>query len=436
MAQKAKFSIEKLDSTEGKLLAQTIQGVRTARDEQVTLIAKAICDRIRDEGDAALIDYTARFDKVRLSAQTLRMDSDKIEEAAQKTAPELQDTIHESAKRIRAYHREQIQKGFSISTEEGTLSQIVRPLNRVGVYVPGGYTAYPSSVLMSVIPAQIAGVKEIVAVTPAHGEINPGVAYALKYLGVEEVYQVGGAQAIAALAYGTDTIGPVDKIVGPGNAYVAAAKKLMYGVVDIDSVAGPSEVVILTDSSVDPSWVALDLLSQAEHGSGDEIALCVTENEQFAAEIAKSLEKEIDRSPVREVLEKLPKHAISIFVTQSRSKSIEFINRYAPEHLQIITNSWEQDLDAVTNAAAIFIGPYTPVALGDYFIGTNHVLPTSGGARYASPLGVESFTKRMSVARVSSEGLRLAASHVSRFARSENFVHHAMSVERRVERKK
>ncbi len=433
MAREKRYSLEILDSTEGKLLAQTIQSERMARNEEVTVAAKTICDRIREEGDAALIDYTARFDKIQLTPETLRLSTGSIEEAARKADPRLQETIREAAQRIRAYHQKQGQKGFSMQIGEGTLSQLIRPLDRVGVYVPGGYTAYPSSVLMTVIPAQIAGVKEIVAVTPAHGRINPGVAFALSYLQIGEIYQIGGAQAVAALAYGTDTIRPVAKIVGPGNAYVAAAKKLMYGQVDIDSVAGPSEVAILADDSIDPSWVALDLLSQAEHGSGDEIAVCVTEDEQFAHKIARALQEEIVASPVREVLEKLPAHAISIFVAQSRQRSIEFINWFAPEHLQIITKSWEADLEGIRNAAAVFIGAFTPVALGDYFVGTNHVLPTGSGARYASPLGVESYMKRMSVAHISAEGLQQVAPHVSRFARSENFVHHAMSVERRLE---
>ena len=262
-------------------------------------------------------------------------------------------------------------------------------------------------------------------------QIDYGLAFALKLCGVSEVYRIGGAQAVAALAYGTRSIRVVDKIVGPGNAYVQAAKRLVFGAVDIDSVAGPSEVAIVADSSTPPRWAALDLLAQAEHGSGDEIAVCVTENAALAKKIAESTATEIERSPVREKLLRLPKHAITVFVTASRAESIAIVNTVAPEHLQIMTRTAERDLRLVKNAAAVFLGPHTPVALGDYFVGTNHVLPTGGAARFASPLGVESFVKRMSVAMIPEGGLKKAAPYVSTFARAEGFVHHAMSVEER-----
>jgi histidinol dehydrogenase len=287
---------------------------------------------------------------------------------------------------------------------------------------------------MNVVPAQIAGVAEIVVVTPPRGALDPAIAFALRLLGVNEVYRIGGAQAIAALAYGTKSIKPVDKIVGPGNAYVAAAKRLVYGTVDIDSIAGPSEVAIIADASAEPTWVALDLLAQAEHGSGDEVAVCVTESRGLAQKVADATAAAIEESPAMETLRRLPKTAITIFTTASRTESIELINTIGPEHLQIMTKTARADLAKVKNAAAVFLGPYTPVALGDYFVGTNHVLPTGGAARFASPLGVESFLKRMSVAEVSKSGLRKAAPHVSVFARAEKFVHHAMSVEHRIKR--
>jgi histidinol dehydrogenase len=286
---------------------------------------------------------------------------------------------------------------------------------------------------MNGIPAKIAGVPEIVAVTPpGKTGLSPVIAFVLDMLDIKEVYQIGGAQAIGALAYGTRTIARVDKIVGPGNSFVATAKKMVYGDVDIDSVAGPSEIAILADGFANPEWVALDLLSQAEHGSGDETAVCITESKTMANHVADNLQKEIASSPVREVFEKLPSCAITIFIAKNRSESIQFINDLAPEHLQILTASYKRDVEKITNAAAIFIGGYTPVALGDYFIGTNHVLPTGSAARYASPLGVDSFLKRMSIVEITPDGLKLAQPHVSRFARAEGFVHHALSVERRV----
>jgi histidinol dehydrogenase len=242
---------------------------------------------------------------------------------------------------------------------------------------------------------------------------------------------MGGAQAIAAFAYGTESVKKVDKIVGPGNLYVALAKKAVFGAVDIDSIAGPSEVIILADASARPEWVALDLLAQAEHGSGDETAICVTEDGQFAKRLQKAVDMEVWQSPVKDVFKKLRLDALCICVTKSRNQSIDFINECAPEHLEIMTKSSKKDLALVTNAGAVFLGPYSPVAMGDYFVGTNHVLPTGGTARFASPLGVESFVKRMSVAEISKQGLQRSAAHVAVLARMEKFVHHALSVERR-----
>jgi histidinol dehydrogenase len=416
-------------------ILKNILQARTIRDKEVQPAVEVVLQDIREKGDSALFKYTLTFDKRTVSAKNVRISKEHIISQAEKTPPALRKTIREAAKRIRTYHKHQkIKVDFSIKTPEGRLGQITHPLNRAGVYIPGGYTSYPSTVLMNAIPAQIAGVKEIVAVTPPRGELDPSIAFVLKLLKVEEVYQVGGAQAIGALAYGTRSIPAVDKIVGPGNSYVAMAKKLVYGTVDIDCVAGPSEVVILADTSVDPSWVALDLLSQAEHGSGDEIAICISENKKFAEKIQRCITKEISNSSVKDTFKKLPSYAISLFTTKSRKESIEFINTLAPEHLQIMTKTCRQDVQKIKNASAIFLGPHTPVALGDYFIGTNHVLPTGSAARYASPLGVYSFLKRMSVAEVSLKGIKECMPHVSRFARAEQFVHHALSVEKRLEK--
>lgn len=428
--KKIKIPIINYSSPKGRKYLQKITTSRITSNKKTTSLVEKILDDIRDNGDSALFRYTEKFDKVKLTARKMKITEEEISVSAKQVRPELKTAIDETAKRIEAYHRKQLRDGFEFQSDEGTLGQIIRPLSRVGVYIPGGHTIYPSSVLMDIIPAQIAGVKEIVAVTPPR-ELDPGVAYALKLLNISEIYRIGGAQAIAALAYGTKTIRPVEKIVGPGNPFVATAKKLVYGVVDIDSVAGPSEVAIIADDSVDPTWITLDLLAQGEHGSGDELAICVCEDKEFAEKIAAALIREIEASPVKKVFQALPEHAITIFVASSRDESIALINDFAPEHLQIMTRSYREDLDKIQNAAAIFLGPYTPVALGDYFIGTNHVLPTGGAARYASPLGVDSFIKRISVAEVTPEGLDLAAPFVSVFARAENFVHHALSVERR-----
>ena len=362
------------------------------------------------------------------------MSEKELQSRAKLAAPELRKAIEEAAKRIEVYHRKQLRQGFSIKTAEGCLTQLIRPLSRVGVYIPGGHTVYPSSVLMNVIPARVAGVKEIVAVTPPRDDLDPGVAYALQLLDVKEIYRVGGAQAIAALAYGTKTIRPVDKITGPGNAWVATAKRLVYGTVDIDSIAGPSEVAILADRSANPEWVALIFFHRRSMGP-EMRSLSVFVSKVLASRIASALTKEITSSPVRDTFLSLSEEAISIFVTPSRKESIALINEIAPEHLQIMTKDSRKDLQKITNAAAIFLGSYTPVALGDYFVGTNHVLPTGGAARFSSPLGVDSFLKSMSVAEITPEGLASAAKHVSVFARSEKFIHHALSVERRTGKK-
>jgi len=420
-----------VNSRAGAAVLKKISGARTKRNDDVSRAVGVIIDDIRRRGDAALFEYTERFDRVRLTPSTVRIPANILEARAKSAPPALKRSIRAAAKRIREYHNHQGLVDFKIKTADGELRQIIRPINRVGVYIPGGHTVYPSSVLMNIIPAQIAGVKEIAAVTPPRDDIDPSVAFALRYLKISEVYRIGGAQAIGALAYGTKSIDRVSKIVGPGNSYVAAAKRLVYGQVDIDSIAGPSEVVIIADRTAPPRLVALDMLAQAEHGSGDEIAVCIVESKTTAAKIAAALVKEIDRSPVKNTLLKLPSHAISIMITSSRKESIELSDMIAPEHLQIMTSTAEKDVKSVNNAAAVFLGMNTPVALGDYFIGTNHVLPTGGAARFASPLGVESFQKRISAAKASSRGIKNAGAYVPAFARAEAFVHHAMSVEAR-----
>jgi len=429
-ARPRSIPVADLNSREGKSLLKKITDARECRDDAVSRAAEAIIRDVRENGDEALAKYSKRFDGLRPAK--LRIPPAEIAVRARLAPTELKNAIRETARRLRQYHGCQGLPMFKINTPDGEVRQAVRALNRVGLYIPGGRTVYPSSVLMNVVPAQSAGVKEIAAVTPPQRDgLDAGVAYALNLLGVTEVYQVGGAQAVAALAYGTETIAPVDKVVGPGNAYVAAAKRLVYGKVDIDCVAGPSEVVIVADKSASPQLVALDLLAQAEHGTGDEIAVCIVESKVVASKIAAALTKEIGASPARALFMKLPPHAITIFVTTSRAESLELCDLIAPEHLQLMTETANDDAWHVANAAAIFIGSDTPTALGDYFIGTNHVLPTGGTARFASPLGVESFQKRISIAKVSLKGLKAAMDIVPTFARAEAFHHHALSVEAR-----
>ncbi|MGM0462436.1 MAG: histidinol dehydrogenase [Fibrobacterota bacterium] len=418
---------------DGARILQDIKAQRKNRDTAVDEAVRAIYESIATEGDRALIDCCRKFDKQDLTPQTLRLSQEALSTAAKKVDPDLKQTIIAAAHRIRAYHTKQtMDRSFTMETDEGVLSQKVVPLKRAGLYIPGGFTAYPSTVLMNAIPAQLAGVEEIVAITPCReGNISPEIACVLEYLNITEVYQIGGAHGIAALAEGTETIPAVDKIVGPGNAYVAAAKKYAYGSVDIDSIAGPSEIAILADDSADPYWMALDLLSQAEHGSGDETAFLVTESQTFAQKVRDALYRAIDESPVRKIFENLAPNALVLIHTDSRETSHRVINTMGPEHLEIVTRDPRADLEHIHTAAAIFLGPWTPVPLGDYFVGTNHVLPTGGAARYASPLGVDDFLKRISIAEIHEEGLQNCAHHVSRFARAEKFIHHAMTVEKR-----
>ncbi|MBD3241945.1 MAG: histidinol dehydrogenase [Chitinivibrionales bacterium] len=406
---------------------------RRSKGEAELESARGIIDDVRTRGDRAVFEYTQSFDKVSLTARSVRLDSGTFAARAREVPADLKAAIRGAAARIRAYHQRQALRPFKMKTAEGVLSQEIRPLRRVGVYVPGGHTVYPSSVLMNVIPAQVAGVDEIVVVTPPRGELNPVLAYTFSLLKLTEVYQIGGAQAVAALALGTRSVPRVDKIVGPGRNIVALAKQLVYGLVDIDMIAGSSEIAILADSAAPPRLIALDMLSQAEHGSGDELAVLITESRAVARRVAKELEQLVADSPVRTVLAKLPSSALTICITPSRERSIALVNELAPEHLQIMTTSCRRDLKQVRNAGAVFLGENTPVPLGDYYVGTNHVLPTAGAARYASGLGTDDFQKRMSVAEVTRGGIARAASRVAAIARAEAFEHHAMSVEARLD---
>ncbi|GIP48927.1 histidinol dehydrogenase [Paenibacillus sp. J53TS2] len=398
---------------------------------------KTIVQAIKMEGDAALLRYTEQFDGMKLEASGLRVTKEELKAAYDVVEPSFVTAIQAAAANIRAFHARQKRNSWMDLQPDGSLlGQIIRPLKRVGVYVPGGKAAYPSSVLMNVIPAQVAGVPEIVMVTPpatgGKAGIDPYILVAAAEAGVHEIYRVGGAQAVAALAYGTDTIRPVDKICGPGNIYVALAKREVYGVVDIDSIAGPSEIAVLADDSANPAYVAADLLSQAEH---DEMAsaILVTPSEAFA----KSCQAEVERQ-----LAALPRKAIAgasierygaILLVDSIEEGIDVINQLAPEHFELIVENPMGYLGRVENAGAIFLGPYSSEPVGDYFAGPNHIIPTNGTARFSSPVDVDDFIKKSSLIYYSKEALLENGATIMELARREGLEGHARAIEVRLQ---
>lgn len=391
-----------------------------------------IIDRVKSEGDNALKDYEEKFDHCKLD--TLKVTSEEIDRAFSETDPTLIDTIKRSAENIRNFHEHQKETTWTIHPKDGiTLGQHITPIERVGVYVPGGKAAYPSTVLMDTIPAVVAGVGTIAMVTPpdASGNINQNILCAAKIAGVTEIYKVGGAQAIAALAYGTETIAPVNKIVGPGNIFVATAKKEVFGKVAIDMIAGPSEVCVIADATANPVYIAADLLSQAEH---DEMAMpvLVTTDDALADQVIAEIDRQIDTDLRRKAIAKasVTDHGF-VFVCETLDDAFELTNQIAPEHLELAIDNAEKYLDCVRNAGAIFLGMYSPEPLGDYFAGPNHTLPTSGTAKFSSPLGVYDFIKRSSIIQYDRDNLKAAADDITAFAYSEGLDAHAKSIERR-----
>lgn len=392
----------------------------------------AIIDRVRREGDDALKAYTKDFDGVELD--DLRVSREEIKEAVNSIDPFLLSAIEDAAENIRNFHEHQIEETFSYIARPGVvLGQKISPIERAGIYVPGGKAAYPSTVLMNAIPAKVAGVGHIIMVTPPgkDGKIAPNILAAASVAGVDEIYKVGGAQAIAALAYGTESVPSVDKITGPGNIFVATAKKEVFGKVAIDMIAGPSEVCVVADESANPEWIAADLLAQAEH---DEMAMPILITTD--AELAKQVEAEVDR----QISEDISRKAIArksvddfgrIFIAGDVAQCIDLANRIAPEHLELAVENPKSHLDQVRNAGAIFMGEYTPEPAGDYFAGPNHTLPTSGTARFSSPLGVYDFLKRSSILSYDEDALLKEADEIIAFAKSEGLDAHAKSVERR-----
>jgi histidinol dehydrogenase len=408
------------------------------RDEGQPLdrvVAKIMTD-VRRGGDRALIDLTWRFDHVRLTPARLRVGVAELATARAGLAARDRRALELAARRIERFHRRTIERSFSYHDSlRMRLGQIVRPLDRVGIYVPGGTAAYPSSVLMNAIPARVAGVSELVMVSPVSKEGDrQAVLAAGAIAGVNEVYRIGGAQAIAALTYGTETIRPVDKIVGPGNAYVQAAKRMAYGVIDIDKIAGPSEVLVIADASADPDWIAADLLAQSEHGSGDESAILLTPYRRLAQNVVQALERGLADLPRAAAARRALLKRGAAIVVKSLAEAFELANQIAPEHLELSIAHPERWLPAVKAAGAVFLGAMSPAPLGDYLAGPNHVLPTGGAARFASPLGAYDFVKRTSIIGASAESLRQLGPQVARLARMEGFEGHARAVELRLKK--
>jgi histidinol dehydrogenase len=402
---------------------------------EVVRAVEAIVRAVARDGDAALVRFTARFDGVRLTPARLRVRPDEVRRLAARADPELVAALRRMAARIEAFHRGQLAPGFRGRRPDGSvLEEVVTPLGAAGLYVPGGAGAYPSSVLMNAIPANVAGVPRIVVVTPPKAlEANPAVAAAIVVAGVEEnVFRVGGAQAIAALAHGTRTIAPVDTIVGPGNAYVAAAKRLVRGRVEIDSEAGPSEVAVLADDTADAGLVAADLLAQAEHGSGDEAVVLVTPSRELAAEAARLVAEGLPSvANVARARRAVVRNAAVILV-RDLDEGVAAVNELAPEHVEVMARGASRLARRIVGGA-VFVGHWTPVAVGDYGVGPNHVLPTGGAARFASPLSVRDFQRRHSVVTMTRGGLAAVTEDVVRVAMAEGFRGHAQSVLARFE---
>jgi histidinol dehydrogenase len=395
--------------------------------------AAAIIERVRRGGDRALISFTRKFDGVHLTSAMLRVSSEELGAALASLARAERRALELAAQRITAFHRRTLERSFSYRDSLGMrLGQIIRPLRRVGIYVPGGLGAYPSSVLMNAIPARVAGVKEIVMVSPPSREgERPAVLAAAALAGVSEVYRVGGAQAVAALAYGTESIRPVDKIVGPGNAWVQAAKRMVYGVIDIDKMAGPSEVVVIADDSANPLWVAADLIAQAEHGSGDESAILLTPAAKVAEEVAKAIDLALEDLPRAAAVHRVMANRSAAIIVSGLDAAFELANLFAPEHLELEIASPSRWLSRVHDAGAVFLGGHSPAPLGDYLAGPNHVLPTGGAARFASPLGAYDFIKRTSIIEAPPAALASLGPEVARLARMEGFEGHARAIELR-----
>lgn len=394
-----------------------------------------IIENVRTNKDAAIFEYTKKLDKYDLSAENIKVTRQEIEEAYSLMDAKLIEVIRKAADNIRTFHTKQLRNSWFDFKEDGTiLGMKITPIDKAGVYVPGGKAAYPSSVLMNVIPAKVAGVREIIMTTPpnAEGKINPGTLVAADIAGVDTIYKVGGAQAIAALAFGTESIPKVDKITGPGNIFVALAKKAVYGYVSIDSIAGPSEILVLADETANPRYVAADMLSQAEH---DELAsaILITTSEELAEKVSEEVDKFTAVLSRKEIIQKSLDNYGYILLADSMEQAIETTNEIASEHLEILTKNPFDTMTRIRNAGAIFLGEYSSEPLGDYFAGPNHILPTNGTAKFFSPVNVDDFIKKSSIISYSREALEKLHKDIELFAESESLTAHANSIKVRFE---
>jgi histidinol dehydrogenase len=418
-----------LSEVEGRVAQDSLRLEREVR---------SILKDVRNRGDKALLHYTQVFDGLRIPIHQLQMKRSEVKEAYRKVPRDFLETLKKASRRIRKFHQLLSKKLMtSLKQEERgiRLGQAMRPLERIGIYVPGGKASYPSTVLMAAIPAKVAGVQEILMVTPPQkGGINPAVLIAADLAGVDRIYRIGGVQAIAALAYGTKSIPKVDKIVGPGNQYVATAKRLVYGEVDIDMVAGPSEIVIVSDNNTPPSFIAADLISQAEH---DEMALAIliTNSEAFGREVKKEVERQLSSLKRREIASASLHRRGAILIVKNFEQAMKLVNRIAPEHLELAVSRPLSLIKSVKHAGAVFLGPHTPEAIGDYMAGPNHILPTAGTARFSSPLGVEDFIKRTNLMSFTQSALKRFEKDIKRFAEWEGLEGHYQSVQKRMEKR-
>ncbi len=397
--------------------------------EEYEHVVKEIIQRVQKEGDKAILEYTKRFDGLELTSETMEVPYEELERAYNEIEEDVRSALEVAHERIRRFHERQLERSFFTEEEGIILGNKVLPLERVGIYVPGGKAAYPSTVLMNAVPAVVAGVEEVIMVSP---KPNPYTLASAFIAGVSRVYQIGGAQAVAGLAFGTETLPKVDKIVGPGNIFVALAKKLLYGVVDIDMIAGPSEILIIADGSVDPKWTASDLLSQAEH---DELAgaFMITTDEEYAREVSQWVEKLLEDFPRKEIAQKSIERFGTIFLVEDLYKACEVANYIAPEHLEVLTEEPFSLLPYIKHAGAVFLGKYATEPLGDYVLGPNHTLPTGGTARFFSPLGVYHFLKKSSVIYLSKEGFEKVADYAESIAKAEGLFAHYYAVRVRKE---
>ena len=403
-------------------------------EEDVSRIVDEIIRRVRTEGDAALVEYAGKFDRAKLTS--LEVTAEEIEDAWQAVGEEFRKTLTLAQQNIAAFHRRQLHDDFVITDQPGVvLGQRYTPIERVGVYVPGGTASYPSTVLMDVVPAKLAGVGQIIMATPPlpDGSVKAEILAAAKVAGVDRIFKIGGAGAVAALAWGTQSVPRVDKIVGPGNIFVATAKRKVFGIVDIDMIAGPSEILVVADEGCNPAWVAADLLSQAEH---DKLAsaVLVTDSEPLAKAVAEELERQLDQLPRKEIARASLDENGKIILTETLAQAVEIANLIAPEHLELSVADPFALLPGVRNAGSIFLGRHVPEALGDYLAGPNHTLPTSGTARFSSPLGVDDFVKRSSFLYYSPDALGRVADRVIDFAQREGLDAHGRSVAIRFEK--